>query len=345
MLVLLLLAGTVNYGVFVSPGWRVHLAVAQSWFDPHSHHLITGIQDYFLPNSGFSALLGMLGVTTATPWIAIHFLIAIAALCSPLLTRVARESQPTTQLLFLYLVGGPLLALTFNWIGGYDGLLLLGLVLGTLGRNPIISATGWLLAGLSHSEVALLGVIGFFLVRSAELRKQDLLRHITQFVTPVIMILVGRVVMMVITSSWGGSTSRAYLLLEYWGFGPGFESFMRMAPMILFSSVGALWFILLSGRVLRLRSSQLLVTLVVTYSLVLPIFGGGDATRIVGLALAPAVISWISRLPQLLGSTQSTKLWRTYVVAAIIVPAPMITAGTIYTAGWWSFLAFRGTIS
>lgn len=345
LLLLLFLIGVIKYGFFVSPGWRVHLAVAQSWFDPHSHELITGIQDYFLPNSGFSALLGVVGITSSAPWIAVHFIVAVVALFSPLMMPAIRESQPTQRLVFLYLAGGPLLALTFNWIGGYDGFLLLGLVLGALGRSRLVSAIGWLLAGLSHSEVALLGLFGLVVIKCASLTKQDFLRHLSQFAIPILMIALGRLAMMGAVSVWGGSTSRAYLLFEHWGLAPAIESFMRMAPMILFSSVGALWFLLLSRKVLPLRATSLLIALIVAYSIALPIFGGGDATRVVGLSLAPAVLTWMSQIPSSLGTRACNKLWRTYIAAAVIVPAPMITGGMVYTIGWWSFLAFRGIVT
>ena len=63
-----------------------------------------------------------------------------------------------------------------------------------------------------------------------------------------------------------------------------------------------------------------------------------DQTRIVALALIAATMAWIddasSRVDVDRGRQDGGQLWRTWAVAAAIVPVPVVWMGAVLYPGW-----------
>lgn len=335
--------GLLKYGIGLWSGWRNLHLVAVNWSDPHVAPELSGIQDYFLPNAGFSALLGLLGVEDRVVWLAIHVAVACVAVMSPLLMTAIRGNPPARRLVFLLIVGGPILPVLLTWMGNYDALLVVGLVVGATARSLPVAAVGWLLVGLGHGQLGFLAALAWVAVRLTSNEVGRWREQVPRFGVALVANAAGYVVMSIVVDAWGGSTSRLYLNFEHDGLVLHLQSFLTSMPFLLFSALGVGWLLLLRADVLRLRASRMLLVVVVLSVFLLPLVGV-DHTRVVFLVMLPAVLAWAVEVANYLGDDGVQGLWRTFLPAAVVVPVPMMVNGYLFNGGWWSYVAFRGTV-
>jgi hypothetical protein len=134
---------------------------------------------------------------------------------------------------------------------------------------------------------------------------------------------------------WGGSTSR----LDWFNqrsFDEYVQGFFSSIPLLFFSSLGVLWFVLLRPRVIRLPLVRILIAEAVLLSLLLP-WITFDTSRTVALALFAAVLCVVVALPDLLEERDVDSAWSYTSLVAVIVPVPVIWSGALLYGGWESF--------
>ena len=133
----------------------------------------------------------------------------------------------------------------------------------------------------------------------------------------------------------GGSTSRLGWFSQR-PFDEYVQGFFSSMPLLFFSSLGVLWFVLLRPRFARLRLFRILIDEDVLLSLILP-WITLDTSRTVALALFAAVLCVVAALPDLLEERDVASAWRNTSLVAVIVPVPVIWSGALLYGGWESF--------
>lgn len=323
--------GMVKYGLGFYSGASNLFAVTQNPWDPG----LDPSQDFVLRNATFVFLLGILGVTNSTVWIAIHVILAIAALALPFFFPTVRESPSTLRLLLLVMIGGPVVPVILGWIGAYDAFAVIGLAAAALARSRGAQIAGWFIVGFTHAELGLAaaGVLMLYQAfsKTRGMRATAVLRTAAVSLPPLVVWLV---LTTMLVQSWGGSTSR--LLLALANPGEKLYRFELVMPAMLFSILGVTWLFLLRRDTLRSRSGKVLALMSVALGLTVP-FVLEDYTRVLGLLTFPLVLTWLLGL----GRELQDRLWRTFAVAAVIIPIPVFIAGTVGFGGVITFLTWR----
>jgi len=325
--------GMAKYGLGLYSGWELLFGVTTHLSNPHE--VVDVSQDFILKSAGIAALLGLLGVKSSAVWLAVHVVLAMTALIMPFLLPPFRGSTRSAQMLFIVVTGGPILALLLLWVGSYDALPIIGLVVIALVRSPWWQALGWLLVGLLHSELGLVALVTLvsFKCLSGRLapRVMPLLRELMVGVPG---LALGWCVTAWMVAQWGGSTSRLELLFA----NPGhyFNLNLVMMPMALFSTLGVTWFLALQSSVLRKRTTRALLVLAVPLSIFLP-FVAVDHTRVVSLVMLPVVLIWIADLT----SAETEGWWRTFGPIGAILPITVYIAGITLTSGFINYFSWR----
>ena len=323
--------GLSKYGLSPYSGWGNLFHVTQNYLQPQ----LDPSQDFILPNSGFSAFLGWVGVDSPQLWMSIQLSLVVAALVTPFLLVEVREHAGRLRVMFVILVGGPILPVLLEWVGSYDALTVLGLTIGAIARRALFRITGWLLVGFSHAELGIVALALLVAYRFVNDVRQDRFRNALRcIIFSLPPLLVTWAFTSVMVSNWGGATSRLALALA----NPldNAYKFALVMPAMLFSVLGVLWLVLLRPRELHRKRSWSLVLIVGGMSLVLPFFLH-DHTRVLGILSFPLVLSWIL----LLTERQAQGMWRRFSVAACVIPIPVFVAGTVMLGGLINFLTWR----
>jgi hypothetical protein len=323
--------GLIKYGLGVYSGWgnlfHITLNYEQPSLDPS--------QSFVLPNAGFAAAIGVLGVQSSSTWITVHVLIALAAITAPFFSASVRNHSGRIRILFIVLVGGPILPVLLEWIGSYDPLTVLGLALVALARRTPIQVLGWLLVGVGHAELGMLAALLIITYRAINsdkgLRLMGVVRGFLIAAPPLVLTYL---TMRQVVGIWGGATSRLDLALA----NPvdNAYKYALVMPAMLFSVMGIMWIIVLTKREIRRRRSLSLVFIVLAISLTLPLFLH-DHTRVLGILAYPLVLLWMLDLTP----RQCDRLWSRYSIAASIIPIPVFIAGTVMFGGVINFLTWR----
>ncbi len=339
----LLLAGlgVAKYGLTMWAGWPNLYEVAENWQDPTAGPLVQPPQDYILANAVPSLLLGIVGLTDQTVYVSAQVLLAIVAIVLPFTMPAARDSLATSRVMFVMLAGGPVLALLLTWIGGYDTLCVIGATIAVLARRAPVSALGWLLFALGHSTIAVVAFVLSSALLLLGLNVGDRRAAWVRMLWGLAGLAVGYVSITLLTSSWGGVTSRweAYRLysVDYY-----VNALIAGMPMIIFSALGVGWIVLLDRSVRRSRAAVLVLGFSLILSLVLPVLAL-DQTRTIALVTFPLVVAWAASVPRLYSGDIASRLWSRYAIAAAIVPVIIVGGGQWMASGWQSLLAWRST--
>jgi hypothetical protein len=332
LLSLLALAiGIIKYGISLYSGWgnlfHVTLNPQQPSLDPS--------QDFVLPNAIFAAFLGLLGVETAPTWISIHLILALGALALPFFLTSVRSDSGRLRVLFILLVGGPIVPQMLQWVGSYDAFAVIGLTVVALTRAIPLAIIGWLMVGLAHAELGLAAAFMFIAYRAInEPVTQRVRRAFVDFLTAAPPLIVMLVITQAVVNGWGGSTSRIDLILAN-----PFDNVYKFAlvmPAMLFSVLGILWVILLRKSEIVKRRSWSLVAIVLLTSFTLP-FALHDHTRVLGILMYPLVLTWLLSL----NFRQRQRLWSRFAIAASIIPIPLFAIGTVAFGGIINLLTWR----
>ena len=147
--------------------------------------------------------------------------------------------------------------------------------------------------------------------------------------------LAGAVVNGFVVDGWGGATSRWQLLIEI-ASQDSLATLARSWPLVVFGALGTGWVVLLAPGVRRSPAASLLAVEALLAATVLPLVLI-DATRVVALAMAPAMLAWVawSREARAFGAHGTTG-WQAPLAAALIAPIPVVWDGAIIVGSWAS---------
>lgn len=333
------LVGLLKTGIGTWTGWDNLLHVAANWDGPQGSVILEPGQDYFLPNAGFSALLGALGISTQGAWLTVHVMLAVIAVMLPFTFRAFRASMDRQRLLFIVLAGGPLVTVLFAWIGSYDAVCVIGATVASLSRTRRAQWVGWALYAFGHWQLALVsaGVLVAYRVLASPDRGNWKLALSTA-ITAGLGIAPVALLISIIVNDWGGTTSRWELLtrapLDF------AYSLLSAMPGLVFTVLGVVWLVILRPSTLRESSARALVIVTIAATLVLPLVAV-DQTRIVSIALVPVVLAWVHEALDRYPVELVRGWWHSTWVAVLIVPVPMYVNGTPVLPGWLSFLSWR----
>lgn len=323
--------GLAKYGLGLYSGASNLFSVTLSPWDPD----LDPSQDFVLKNATFVFLLGLLGVTNSTMWIGIHVVLAVVALGLPFFFPIIRESPSRMRLMLIVLIGGPIVPVILGWIGAYDAFAVIGLATAVLARAWPFQVFGWFAVGFTHAELGLVAALVLILYRAlVSERGTRLVCSLRTAMLSLPPLLLWLVVSSTLVDSWGGATSRLSLALA----NPSEKlyRFELVMPAMLFSILGITWLLVLRRDSLRQRSAVVLMAIALVLGLTVPLVLE-DYTRVLGLLTFPLVLSWLLSLTH----EHEERLWRTFSVAAMIIPVPVFIAGTVGFGGIITILMWR----
>lgn len=317
------LVGVVKYGVGVFPSWIYMYDLSVNWADPSASPILVPPADYLRSNFVAAWIAGALGFTTVATHFTFHLLLAIVAIVLPFAMPVIRSSVTNSRTLFIAIAGGATLPVLLLWVNGYDSITVIGLTIAALSRNKYIGALGWFLATLNHPSIGIVALIAWSAV-SLWVHRSAL-----RIVVAAVGVTLGGLLNSVLMNAWGGATSRLDWFQEQ-PFDVFRESFFSSMPLLLFSSLGVLWFVLLRPSVFRTGVARILMIEAVVLSLVLP-WITLDTSRTVALSLFAAMLLAVTALGEHEWS------WRNMGIVAALVPVPVLWSGELLYGGWESF--------
>jgi hypothetical protein len=336
---LLAATGILKYGLNPWPSWENFFQIAQNWSNPTAGALVQPPQDYILSNALPTVLTGALGITSVPLYVSLQVVLTLIAIVIPFLMPSVRESKRTARLTFTMLAGGPTLALLLTGVGGYDALCVIGASIAVLARNLWVGALGWFIFAVCHSSLALIAFASWMIVIVVGRMFFSKKEVLTRSILGVLGLLSGFLLVWLVTSSWGGVTSRLEAFQLY-GIDYYLNAYIAGMPMILFTALGVGWIVLLDRSVLRSRATSVLVVLSVIVSLMLPLITL-DESRTVALVIMPSVLAWVSASRELYGDKVLDRLWSRYGVVAAIVPVILVWSGMLASSGLQSLFHWR----
>jgi hypothetical protein len=326
---LVALIGVVKYGVGVFPAWVFLFDLSVNWSDPSQASLLEPPADYLLSNFVAAWIAGALGLTTPGPHFAFFVILAVFAVVLPFLMPVIRQSVARSRLLFIAIAGGATLPVLLLWANGYDSVTVIGLSLAALCRNKYFAALGWFVATLNHPSIGVVALIAWSVV--ALWAHRSVLRVAIAGSAVVLAGILNGMLMDV----WGGSTSRLDWFREQ-TFEEYVQGFFSSMPLVILSSLGVLWFVLLRPTIAKVGVVKILITEAIVLSLALP-WITFDTSRTVALSLLAAMLAVVVMLPDLVEDRVVTSAWRNIGLVAAVIPVPVIWSGELIYAGWESF--------
>jgi hypothetical protein len=231
--------------------------------------------------------------------------------------------------MFIAIAGGATLPVLLQWVNGYDAVTLIGLGFAALCRNKYLAVLGWFIATLNHPSMGILALLVWAVVSWWSQRS------VVRVAVATLGVGLGGFLNGYLMDAWGGSTSRLDWFSEQ-PFDDYVQGFFSSMPLLFFSSLGVLWFVLLRPRFARLRLFRILIDEDVLLSLILP-WITLDTSRTVAIALFAAMLCVVVALPDLLEERDVDSAWRYTSLVAVIVPVPVIWSGTLLYGGWESF--------
>lgn len=330
---LAILVGLIKYGIGVFPSWIYLFDISAHWQDPGQAPLMVPPADYLLANFPSAMIAGAAQVSSPSGFFGIGLVLSIVALLTPFAMPAIRANISVSRIAFIAIAGGAVLPVLLNWIGGYDALTVLGLGVGALSRNHMIRLLAWGLVAVNHPPMALIAIAlwaPLAVVTSGSRR-----RRIAIVASAAIGVIFGSSANSLAVNRWGGATDRLtwFENIDYSSF---WNSYLAGLPLVAFTSLGVLWFLLLQEEFRSEASSRLLMIEAIVTSLLLPLFTL-DATRVVALSLFAAVLTWVASNRSEDTSGCRTMAWRRFGLVAAIAPVPVMWNGALVYAGWSSF--------
>lgn len=329
----------VKYGVSTFPSWVYLFDIGQYWTNPWQAPLMSPPADYLQPNFLLASLTGALGLLSPASFFGFHLLFALVAIMVAFWMPVVCQQDSATRLIFIAVVGGPIAALMMTWANGYDALTVIGVVIGSLSRNPWGVLAGWLLAAFNHPIVGLCGFVAWSIIVAVQ---PSAIARWWRLGVGAIAVGLGWFGNETIMRSWGGYTTRAEWR-ELVGVGSFWDLLWPAMPTVVFGAVGVAWLLFLHPAALRQWWIRLVIAELVVGAIVLSGVAV-DATRVAALVLLAPVLTAVVHLSQVLGAEKASDMWRWWVVAAVIVPIPLVWNGEMLYSGWGSFVTLDSAL-
>lgn len=325
-----LVAVTLKYGISWHPEWaRLHDA-AVNWPAMGESTLIAAGDRALLSNISLAWIAGALQATSVPAYFALCWAAVVVALILPFAMRWNRPAF--ARLAFVVVAGGSLAPVLLAWVGGYDAIVAIAAIIAGLSRRTWLSAIGWLVLGLSHSAVAIAALLLWLPVMWVVGWRTPADRRV-RATASVLAVAVGWLAIRGLTDAWGGSTDR-FTLFRSIDPSAIAASYLSAAPLVVFGAMGVAWLLFLDGRLWSLRSTRRMLVVALLASVALPLVAV-DQTRIVALALVAGTMTWLDDATNRTGAYEPDgALWRTWAMAAAIVPVPVVWMGAVLYPGW-----------
>jgi len=260
----------------------------------------------------------------------------VIALLLPFLMPITRDGETRPhlpRLLFVIVAGGAVAPVLLSWIGSYDALIVIAATIAALSRNRWFSAAGWCLLGVAHAAVALVALALWLPMAWVTRPHEEHRRRITRLAMACVALAVGWLSIRAVSDAWGGSTDR-WQLFRRLDPSDVLHAYAAGWPLVLFGALGVVWLIVLRREVRRTVPGRLLLTEAVLSAFVLPLVAV-DETRITVLCLLASTLTWAAWTARMSPATPAvTEQWRTYALAAAVVPVIVVWQGTVLYPGW-----------
>ena len=322
----------IKYGYGLHPRYFHFADAAAQWPNVAGPSLLAVGDRALLANSAPAWIAGTLHLTSEHAYIALSLVITFLAISGAFLLRMNSRNASFTRLYFIVAAGGALGPVLLMWVGGYDALLVCGLVIGVLARRQWISLSGWVLAAFTHSSVAVPAAItfGVFLIWNSGTWRNSPQRK--QAINACLGVALGYLAIHWLTDLWGGSTDR-FALFKLIPFDAILSSYAHSLPVLVFSGLGIVWFLPLFSSIRKLKCSRHFYVLASLTIGLIPLIAV-DQTRVIALCLAPVTLAWIDALAIELSLQEVKAVWARMLVPAIVAPIRVVWMGATYWPYW-----------
>lgn len=333
---LVALIGLIKYGIDMWSGWPNMYAISLNLEDPHVSPLLEGNQDYVLSSSTSALIVGLLPGESQFTFIAFSVILAIAALWLPFLSSRISSSRDRSRLLFIFMAGGALLPVLLTWIGSYDPTTIIALTLALGFRNKFVNYSGWALATFNHSSIAIFALVAVAVIHITIKESANLRYWLTSSVIPLAGVVSGMALNTALMSQWGGVTSR-WDLFRMYDLTYYFNNTVAAMPVLLFTSLGVGWLVILRPSWAKLPETKALIALGLFLPLALSLTTI-DQTRVIAVCLFAPIFCYVAYSQRVLDRIRSDATWRNYAVASVIIPVPLFLIGSIDQTSWQTIL-------
>jgi hypothetical protein len=330
---LLLAVALAKYWWGLFPAFDRMRQIAMNWQSPADPNLN---EDYLLASPVSALLAGILGLSGSRGFLLLHLFLVALALCLPFLMPAVRTSRTRAHLVFVLLVGGPIAAVLVTWLGSYDAVSVIAMTIAALARWRMVALVGWLLLAFNHGQLAVAALLLSLPILLWSMREQAPRQKWIAVLAPVAVIGLGIALNTALLTSWGANSSRFEVVLRV-----GLETFTRIslmyAPLIVFSVLGAGWFLLLEPRIRRSVDGRIMLVTALVAAVVLPLISL-DQSRIPGLALLVPLLIWTGVLSAEYPPKYLERLWRRWWIPALITPVVLVYVHGLVYPGWSGYL-------
>ena len=314
---------SIKYGFALFPQWEIQLRLAQSWTNPTS---VVPNDDYVLASPLSFIIPGILGVTSEQNWKAFAVFTAVLGVVVSVIAGGRSVSSQSRLFILIVILGGPVPAVLFQWVGGYDSWFVVFAAVALLTRHGWVRSLGWLFLGFQHSLLALLAwlLLSVVKTRTTGFHRHDLRDGLA--------IVFGFASLQLLQFMWKASPNRLSEFSEI-GFTTTSSLFLWNWPLVLFSALGVVWLLALSPEILPRNGTKMLLSLAVVTTFVLGVVTL-DESRTVALALFPTCI-WLARYwGEQLEEQTSAAVLRRYLPIAAVVPVVLVWTGNPFATGY-----------
>jgi hypothetical protein len=313
-----------KYGVGVFPASWVLVDIANSWSSPGNAGALGPGTSYLLSNAWTAIGLGALGITTSGGYLAASLALTVVALLVPFVMPSISERPRRAGFLFVLLAASALPAVLLQWVGGYDALTVIATCFAVLGRRRWVGVLGWVLLGLNHTSLAAVAFAVWCVTTWA--LGPDRSRFRADVSWALGSVLAGGGLAWLLVGASGGSRLEWF---QQMGFAAYAHGLGEAWPYILWSVLGIAWPLLVWMGARDHRAVLVVVALVTATALLVPLVAL-DETRVIALAVLPALLSLARHV-----SPPSRATVLAFGTLAVILPTMVVLGGSATAVGWW----------
>jgi hypothetical protein len=330
----LVVVALLKYGIGSFPQWVTLYDIGTNWMDPRAGAHLDARNDYLLSNSLAAVVGGVTGlVRSRESYGTVMLVLTFAAIIWPFAMPRVRQSRALALLVFVTLLGGPVLAVLMIWVGGYDPLTVIAASLIGLGRSRWVRVAGWALFGLNHYSMAAIAFAIFVVAWTAGSRMSTTRARVTEIAWYAAGVIAGAGASLALIALWGGASTRTSATAMPIR-GEGFWShYVTMLPWIALSTLGVGWLLFVHLGLRGDRRAWLALGSAAGAVLVVP-FVGYDATRDVALALLPTLFMAVAATERDRGRTLPPSILLAYAAAAVALPTALVFGWQVSWVGW-----------